>query len=188
MFCFLFDFRQDSSDLTWVSSLVANAIKIFSLVSNVMGGGDESAASSSSSSKPLKASNVNRVDSAAAAAAASQSDEVEEAMGTLMAFGGKYLRQMAMWAYEHATSTSSEPLGNSVAASSSSQLDDMETSGSSQSVVVVSTPTPISNKVGLPEKEEEPGRIKEQECYFFSLRAMCQIVAFLFQRAVFLNS
>ena len=43
-------------------------------------------------------------------------------------------------------------------------VDDMDTSGSSQSVVVVSTPSPISNKVGLPdpvEEEKEGGLIEE---------------------------
>lgn len=82
--------RQDSSDLTWISSLVANAIKIFSLVNNVVGGGSgDDGAGGDDSGNPSKLSNVNRVDSVAAAAAATQSDEVEEAMGTLMAFGGK---------------------------------------------------------------------------------------------------
>ena len=32
--------------------------------------------------------------------------ELDVAMGTLMAYGGKYLRQIGLWAFEHATSTS----------------------------------------------------------------------------------
>ena len=32
----------------------------------------------------------------------------------ILLFSGKYLREMAMWAYEHATATSSDPVTNEV--------------------------------------------------------------------------
>ena len=32
-------------------------------------------------------------------------------MGTLMAYGGKYLREMALWAWEYGTQTPLESLG-----------------------------------------------------------------------------
>ena len=46
--------------------------------------------------------------------------ELDVAMGTLMAYGGKYLRQIGLWAFEHATSTSADTL-------SQSALPDQET-------------------------------------------------------------
>ena len=35
-------------------------------------------------------------------------DDLDVAMGTLMAYSGKFLRQIGLWAFEHATQTSSD--------------------------------------------------------------------------------
>ena len=40
-----------------------------------------------------------------AAAAASGADDLDIAMGTLMAYGGKYLREIALSAWEYGTQT-----------------------------------------------------------------------------------
>ena len=37
-------------------------------------------------------------------------DDLDVAMGTLMAYSGKFLRQIGLWTFEHATQTSSDPL------------------------------------------------------------------------------
>lgn len=81
--------------------MVASGIKIFSLLSSIVGGG------SGSNSGPIVAQEPDRIDTVAAA----QDDDLDEAMGTMMALGGKYLRKVALWAWEHATSTPSEKLG-----------------------------------------------------------------------------
>ena len=43
-------------------------------------------------------------------------DDLDVAMGTLMAYGGKYLREMALWAWEYGTQTPVESLGKPVQA------------------------------------------------------------------------
>ena len=55
---------------------------------------------------------------AAGAAAAAGGDDLDYAMGTLMAYGGKYLREMALWAWEYGTQTPVESLDNLVSGSS----------------------------------------------------------------------
>ena len=40
-------------------------------------------------------------------------DDLDVAMGTLMAYSGKFLRQIGLWAFEHATQTSSDALSQS---------------------------------------------------------------------------
>ena len=87
-------------------------MQIVSLVTNLLGGG---------SASPT----VDRFDTASAASAASAvavapSDDLDIAMGTLMAYGGKYLREMALWAYEYGTQTPVESLNNLGSGSSES--------------------------------------------------------------------
>ena len=48
---------------------------------------------------------LHRVDTNVAAAAASGTDDLDIAMGTLMAYGGKYLREIALSAWEYGTQT-----------------------------------------------------------------------------------
>ena len=48
---------------------------------------------------------LHRVDTNVAAAAASGADDLDIAMGTLMAYGGKYLREIALSAWEYGTQT-----------------------------------------------------------------------------------
>ena len=43
-------------------------------------------------------------------------DDLDVAMGTLMAYGGKYLREMALWAWEYGTQTPVESLGKPIQA------------------------------------------------------------------------
>ena len=40
-------------------------------------------------------------------------DDLDIAMGTLMAYSGKFLRQIGAWAFEHATQTSSDTFSQS---------------------------------------------------------------------------
>ena len=40
-------------------------------------------------------------------------DDLDVAMGTLMAYSGKFLRQIGLWAFEHATQTSSDTFSES---------------------------------------------------------------------------
>ena len=72
---------------------------------------------------------MDRFDAASAASvasAATQTDDLDIAMGTLMAYGGKYLREMALWAWEYGTQTPVESLnsigGGSEASSSTSEV------------------------------------------------------------------
>ena len=44
-------------------------------------------------------------------AAASGADDLDYAMGTLMAYGGKYLREIALSAWEYGTQQPLNPLG-----------------------------------------------------------------------------
>jgi hypothetical protein len=59
------------------------------------------------------------------------------ALGTLMAFGGKYLRQIAMYTWEHATNTPAEPLGapSSQAAAVAAATTSTSTAAASQEAV-----------------------------------------------------
>jgi hypothetical protein len=84
---------------------MATAIQLASLVSNVV---------SPDSNGPVQ--NSDRID--LASTTASNSD-LDVAMGTMMAYGGKYLREMAVWAYEYGTQTPLGPLGNTGGSSSS---------------------------------------------------------------------
>ena len=52
---------------------------------------------------------------------ASGGDDIDYAMGTLMAYGGKYLREMALWAYEYGTQQPVESL-NTIASDASSSI------------------------------------------------------------------
>lgn len=103
-------YRQDGGD--WLSNFVSTAFQIVSLVANILGGGSSTESSSSSNT-------VDRVD-AATVQAASQVDDLDYAMGTLMAYGGKYLREMALWAWEYGTQTPVEALTTNTIESSSS--------------------------------------------------------------------
>ena len=47
------------------------------------------------------------------ASGAGSTDDLDVAMGTLMAYSGKFLRQIGLWAFEHATQTSSDSLSQS---------------------------------------------------------------------------
>ena len=40
-------------------------------------------------------------------------DDLDIAMGTLMAYSGKFLRQIGAWSFEHATQTSSDTFSQS---------------------------------------------------------------------------
>ena len=40
-------------------------------------------------------------------------DDLDVAMGTLMAYSGKFLRHIGLWAFEHATQTYSDSLSQS---------------------------------------------------------------------------
>ena len=76
---------------------------MFSLLSNVLGG-DGGGGSSK----------VDRNDNDAVGGTSSGSDnDLDEALGTLMAYGGKYLRQLGTWAFEYGTQTSADVLNQS---------------------------------------------------------------------------
>ena len=60
-------------------------------------------------------------------AAASGTDDLDIAMGTLMAYGGKYLREIALSAWEYGTQQPLGPLGTS------SDSSDSDTSASTSS-------------------------------------------------------
>ena len=101
-------FRQDNGD--WIGTFMSTALQIVSLVSNVLGGGSE------------PSTNVDRVDTSgatAAAAAAAGGEDLDIAMGTLMAYGGKYLREIALLAYEYGTQTPVDSLGSATSGTSS---------------------------------------------------------------------
>lgn len=70
-----------------------------------MFGGGQSANSGSSSAN---LNNVDRIDSISSAATGA--NDLDVAVGTLMAYGGKYLRQMGLWAFEYASQIPSEAL------------------------------------------------------------------------------
>eukprot|EP00095_Tigriopus_kingsejongensis_P011849 maker-scaffold493_size155937-snap-gene-0.17 protein:Tk11849 transcript:maker-scaffold493_size155937-snap-gene-0.17-mRNA-1 annotation:"---NA---" len=99
-------FRQGGADLNWMASMAANAIKIFSLITNLGGGG--------SADPPATSSSPDRIDTNTLAAGAAAADDIDIAIATLASFGGKYLREMAMWAWEHATATPAESIGDSI--------------------------------------------------------------------------
>ena len=86
---------------------MSTALQIVSLVANIVsspdGGGGQP-------------QNVDRIGGSAAGAtgavAGANPDDLDYAMGTLMAYGGKYLREMALWAWEYGTQTPVESLDN----------------------------------------------------------------------------
>jgi gas vesicle protein len=91
--------------------LASNAFKIFSMVQNFMGGGGGGLRPTSSSTN----SDPDRVDKIASTTTTSDGNDIDLAMGTLMAYGGKYLRELARWAWEMTSNTKVDSLGtNSV--------------------------------------------------------------------------
>ena len=94
----LFLCRQGDS-FDWLAGFVNTAVQIISLVSSIV---------SPETSTPQK-NTIDRND--VAGNLNSDGDDLDVAMGTLMAYGGKYLREMALWAWEYGTQTPLESLG-----------------------------------------------------------------------------
>lgn len=134
--------------------MASTAMKVFSLVQAVSEGnadagtiasafdlfsglvGSASSLAPSSAPAPVKAkpppSNPDRIDTAAAAS----TSELDEAIGTLMVYGGQYLRKLAVWGYEYATAVPTDlPVEDSVSSSSSQSVSVVKPSTSTSSVV-----------------------------------------------------
>ena len=56
---------------------------------------------------------VDRNDDDVSSSSGGGNDDLDEALGTLMAYGGKYLRQLGAWAFEYGTQTSADVLNQS---------------------------------------------------------------------------
>ena len=105
-----FDFRQDGQDRQdgGLGNLMSTALQIISLVANIVstpdGGGGQ----------PQTVDRIggSAAGTAGAVAAAGGTDDLDYAMGTLMAYGGKYLREIALRAWEYGTQTPVESLDN----------------------------------------------------------------------------
>ena len=110
-----------------MGSLFATALQIVSLVAGLLSG----------DSAPSSTSTVDRVDTSAAASVASAagSNDLDYAMGTLMAYGGKYLREMALWAWEYGTQTPAESIGQTIASGTTSSDSNSQPTSSLASVV-----------------------------------------------------
>ena len=84
---------------------MSTALQIVSLIANIVSTPDSG-----------QQQQVDRIGGSAAGAAGAVAgagtDDLDYAMGTLMAYGGKYLRQMALWAWEYGTQTPVESLDN----------------------------------------------------------------------------
>ena len=93
----LFHFRQGDS-FDWLAGFVNTAVQIISLVSSIVS--PETSTPQNTIDRNDVAGNLN-----------SDGDDLDVAMGTLMAYGGKYLREMALWAWEYGTQTPLESLG-----------------------------------------------------------------------------
>ena len=81
------------------------------VIGSLLGGGGGGSSSSSQSQKIDRIS-TDGVDEAIStineASGTAATDDLDVAMGTLMAYSGKFLRQIGLWAFEHATQTSSD--------------------------------------------------------------------------------
>ncbi len=104
-------FRQDSGD--WLGNFIANAVQVVSLVMSVVSPGGGGGGSGGGSSGPPT---VDRVDTRPSGSSGESVDDLDYAMGTLMAYGGKYLRELAVYAWEYGTQT---PITNPGGVSSS---------------------------------------------------------------------
>ena len=62
---------------------------------------------------------LSQIGAAAVSAAASGTDDLDYAMGTLMAYGGKYLREIALSAWEYGTQQPLNPLGGGTSSDTS---------------------------------------------------------------------
>ena len=83
---------------------MSTALQIVSLVASIV--------STPDGGQPQSVDRIGGATAAAAGAAAAGGDDLDYAMGTLMAYGGKYLREMALWAWEYGTQTPVESLDN----------------------------------------------------------------------------
>jgi len=182
-------FRQGGDD---VGSFIQTAVTVFSLVSNLFGGGSGGGSpldligsliggggGSSGSSSSSSNSKVDRIDTAGVddaistinqASGTGVPDDLDVAMGTLMAYSGKFLRQIGLWAFEHATQTSSDTF-------SESAVPDKDTvaavlgGGISNKVGIVASSTGYLSTLTQPELEKlglkavsagaKPGKLQE---------------------------
>eukprot|EP00094_Tigriopus_californicus_P009794 TCALIF_09443-PA protein Name:"Protein of unknown function" AED:0.03 eAED:0.03 QI:241/1/0.5/1/1/1/2/0/612 len=150
-------FRQGSSDLSWVAGLAANAIKIFSLLTSFGGGSDDSDSSGSS---------PDRIDTNTVAGATAAADDIDIAIATLSSYGGKYLRKMAFWAWEHATATPSNsipeaPPTASTTTTTTESVDSISNKVGSVASVVTSTSTKAPGKRKSPLQELSPEELEK---------------------------
>lgn len=91
--------------MSWLPTFASTALQVVSLLSNVVGNGG---GGGGDSGQP-----IDRNDDVVAAASDANVDDLDIAMGTLMAYGGKYLRQLGAWAFEYAAQKPAETLNES---------------------------------------------------------------------------
>lgn len=140
-----------------MASLAANAIKIFSLLTSFgsSGGSDDS---SSSGSSP------DRIDTNTVAGGAAAADDIDIAIATLSSYGGKYLRKMAFWVWEHATATPSNSIPEAPPTETTKiteSVDSISNKVGSVASVVTSTSTKAPGKRKSPLQDLSPEELEK---------------------------